>query len=144
MDFWGCLFKFMNDKNTKTALAILQDEIRGDMEAALKKMDPKYSMTWVYKHPKNGTLFPRVSNKQIKEAMKDVYEVKGRTYDIKNVATGKNLVIIELIESYNKYRTPLVLVLEFRDGKIIRGRHYCDPNLSYLELSTQDLKKIYR
>ena len=57
--------------------------------------------------------------------------------------------MVELVESYpdpdskKMYRTPLVLVLEFKDGKIHRGRHYCDPQLSYLYLSAKQIKEIY-
>ncbi|MEK7106812.1 MAG: nuclear transport factor 2 family protein, partial [Patescibacteria group bacterium] len=52
---------------------------------------------------------------------------KGRRYDIKNIAEGKDLVMVELIESYSNpktkrvYHTPLVLVLEMKNGKICQG-----------------------
>lgn len=129
-------------------LEILRDEIRGDVLSALKKMDKKYSMTWVYKSPR-GKLFPR-TKPDFNREMKDVYRIKGREYDIKNIAEGKNIVIIEMVESYpdNKtkkiYRTPLVIVLEIKNGKILKGRHYCDPHLSYLNLTKKQIKGIYK
>jgi ketosteroid isomerase-like protein len=135
--------------NIQTALQILEDEIRGDVASALKKMDPSYSMTWVYKAPKKGTLFP-VSRPDFQADMKDVYKIEGRHYDIKNVTEGENVVMIEMIESYpdpetkKLYQTPLVIVMEFKDGKIIRGRHYCDPNLSYLDLKKEDIDGIFK
>jgi len=135
-------------QNVKTALAILNDEIRGDLVAALSKMDPAYSMTWVYKTPKKGTLFP-VSRPDFEEDMKEAYVVKGRNYDIKNITEGPDTVMIEMVESYpdpdtkKLYQTPQVIVMEFKDGKIIRGRHYCDPNISYLDLKKEDIDGIY-
>ena len=69
---------------------------------------------------------------------------------IKNIAEGTNVVMIELIESYpdtetkKVYRTPLVLVLEMKGGKIRTGRHYCDPSLSYLNLTRKQAEKAYK
>ncbi len=137
------------DRNVAITLAILRDEIRGDVEAALKKMDPDYSMTWVYQGY-DGKLFPRVGAKAIKKSLKEVYVIKGRRYDIKHIATGGNVVMVEMVESYpdpktkKVYRTPQVIVLEFRRGKIRRGRHYCDPRLSYMYLTEKQLKKAYQ
>src|SRR3989338_2211933 len=105
-------------------------------------------MTWVYRHPKTGELFP-CTKRDIKAELEEVYPLKGRQYDIKHLAEGKNVVMVEMIESYpdpktNKiYRTPLVIVLEMKNKKIRRGRHYCDPNLSYLYLTKKQLKKIF-
>jgi ketosteroid isomerase-like protein len=136
-------------KNIQTVFAILRDEARGDIESALKKMHRKYSMTWVYKTHRTQELFP-TTPKNIKKLMKDVYPIKGRRYDIKNIAEGKDVVMVELIESYPDpktkkiYHTPLVLVLEFKEGKIITGRHYCDPQIPYLHLSKKQISKIYK
>jgi ketosteroid isomerase-like protein len=136
-------------KNITTALAILQDEIRGDVAAAMQKMDPSYSMTWVYKSPKKGVLFP-VSHPDFKADMKEVYKIEGRNYDIKNITENKDVVMIEMVESYpdpetkKLYQTPLVIVMEFKDGKIVRGRHYCDPNLSYLDLKKEEIDGIFK
>lgn len=137
------------NKNIKTVLEILKDEVRGDVRAALRKMDKNYSMTWMYKAPKSGELFP-ITKKSVKEELKEVYPIKGRKYDIKNIAESKNIVIVELVESYpdpktkQVYRTPLVLVLEMKNGKIKTGRHYCDPRLSYLNLTEKQINKAFK
>lgn len=145
----------MNRKNNKSTagnirvvLDILNDEIRGNVRAAMKKIMKNYSMTWIYRHPKNGKLFPR-TKPDIKLEMEKVYPIKGRHYDIKNIAAGKNVVMVELVESYpdpktkKTYRTPLVLVLEMKNGKIKKGRHYCDPDLSYLYLTKKQIAKAF-
>lgn len=137
------------EQNIETARQILADEIRGDVQAALAKMAQMYSMTWVYKAPKSGDLFP-VSRPDFEAEMKEVYAIEGRRYDIRNIAGSEEVVMVELVESYpaedgGEYRTPLVIVLEFgADGKILRGRHYCDPNLSYLKLSEVEVEKAFQ
>lgn len=141
--------KKRNSKNIETVLAILQDEIKGDWKSALQKLHQDYSMTWVYQAVKTKKLFPTTGS-AVREELKEVYPIKGRQYDIKNIAEGEDLVMVELIESYpdpktkKVYRTPLVLVLEFKDEKIITGRHYCDPKVSYLHLSEREVEKIYK
>lgn len=138
----------INDKNVLIVLGVLADEINGDVRSAMNKLTKDYTMTWVYRHPKNGKLFPR-TKKDIKAGLKKVYPIKGRHYDIKNIATGNNVVMVELVESYpdsktkKVYRTPLVLVLEMKEGKIQTGRHYCDPNLSYIYLTKKQVAKAY-
>ncbi|MBU1202979.1 nuclear transport factor 2 family protein [Patescibacteria group bacterium] len=135
-------------KNIKLVLDILSDEVKGDVKSSLKKMHRDYTMTWVYQNRK-GVLFPR-SEKISPKDLSEVYVIKDRHYDIKNIAEGKNLVIVEMIESYTdpktkkKFRTPLVIVLEFKDGKIKTGRHYCDPKLSYLYLSKEQVNKAFK
>ncbi len=135
-------------KNVQEVLAVLQDEASGDVKAALSKLTEDYSMTWVYKK-KNGTLFP-TTVKNVKEELNEVYTIRNRKYNIKNIAEGENVVMVELIESYPNpdtgtiYRTPLVLVLEMKDNKIRTGRHYCDPNLSYVNLSEIDIDTAYK
>ena len=120
-----------SSKDIQTVLGILNDEVMGNVGAALKKMTPDYQMTWMYKE-KNGELFPKTAA------------------DIKNIAEGENVVMVELIESYPDpktkkiHRTPLVLVLEMKDGKIKKGRHYCDPHISYLFLDQQKIQDAYR
>lgn len=105
-------------------------------------------MTWVFRHPKNGKVFPRTKS-DMKAELEEVYPIKGRRYDIKNIAEGKGVVMVELVESYPDpkikkiYRTPLVLVLEMRKGKIRKGRHYCDPNLSYLNMTEKQIDKAF-
>ncbi|MDP3726488.1 MAG: hypothetical protein Q8R36_04820 [bacterium] len=134
-------------KNIKTVIEILQDEIRGDVRSALKKITKDYSMTWIYR-AKNGKLFPRTS-KNIRKELEQVYPIKGRKYKIKNIAEGKDVVMIEMVESYpdpktkRMYRTPQVIVIEMKNRKIRRGRHYCDPNLSNLHLTEKQIRKAY-
>lgn len=131
-------------KNLQTVLDILKNEVDGDVKAALQKMTTDYSMTWMYK--KGDELFPRTENDMGSE-LEEAYPIKGRKYDIRNIAEGENVVMLELIESYpdpktgKEYRTPLVLVLEMRDGKIKKGRHYCDPDVSFLHLTKEQIEK---
>lgn len=135
-------------KNVKTVIEILRDEVRGDVKSALRKITKDYSMTWVYR-AKNGKLFPRTS-RNIGRELKQVYLIKGRRYKIKNIAEGQNVVMIEMMESYpdpktkKVYRTPEVIVIEMKDWKIRKGRHYCDPDLSYLHLTEKQIRKAYR
>ena len=117
------------------------------MSSALEKMSPEYSMTWMYKGKKEP--FP-TSKADFMSEMQNIYKIKGRSYEVMNIAEGENLVMVELIERYPDeetgmlHQTPLVLVLEIRDGKIIKGRHYCDPQLSHEVLSEQSLKAAYK
>lgn len=134
-------------KNIKVVLEILEDERSGRVTEALTKMTSDYSMTWVYQTQK-GELFPRSENITEKD-LDNVYQIKGREYDIKNITENDTVVMVELVESYpdektgKVYRTPLVLVLEMEDGKIKRGRHYCDPTISYLYLTKEEIDGIY-
>ncbi len=134
-------------KNVRTVLEILKNEIDGDIKSALQKMTRDYTMTWVYQTKKE--LFP--TEKISKKAeFEEVYQIKGRQYDIKNITESKNVVMVECVESYpdpktkKVYRTPLILVLEMQNGKIRTGRHYCDPNLSYLFLDKTKIKRAYK
>lgn len=132
-------------KNLELVFEILQNEVRGDVSSALSKMSTDYSMTWMYQG-NDGNLFPKTTN-DVKQELDEVYVIKGREYDIRNIAESENLVIIEMIESYpdpetgQVYRTPQVIVLELENGKIRTGRHYTDPRLSYLELSKESIDK---
>jgi len=134
-------------QNVQTILQILKDETDGNVTEALNKLTDGYSMTWVYKN-KSGELFPKTT-RNIKAELEDVYTIKERKYDIKNVTESSNVVMVELVESYpdpktgKMYRTPQVIVLEMENGKIKRGRHYCDPQLSYLELSDEQIERIF-
>lgn len=130
-------------RNIQTVLDILKNEVDGDVKAALGKMTDDYSMTWMYQ--RSDELFPS-TGKDVESEMKEVYPIKGRKYDIRNIAEGEDVVMVELIESYpdpktgKEYRTPLVLVLEMEDGKIRKGRHYCDPNVSFLHLQEKQVE----
>jgi len=136
-------------KNVQTIIDVLQDEVDGDVAAALKKITKDYTMTWVGGGLKSKELFPTTGN-DMKAELEEVYPIKGRQYDIKNIAEGKNLVMVELIESYpdpktkKVYRTPLVLVLEMKSGKIRTGRHYLDPTLSRKFLTKSQVNKTYK
>jgi len=129
-------------KNIKAVLDILKNEVDGDVKSALEKMTGDYSMTWMYK--RGNELFP-TTGRDISKEMDEVYPIKGRKYDIRNIAEGDDVVIVELIESYpdpdtsKEYCTPIVLVLEMQEGKIKKGRHYCDPQLSFLNLSAEQI-----
>lgn len=134
-------------KNINTVLQALKAEAKGDVNTTLSLLHPKYKMIWVYLD-KHGKLFP-ATKPNIHKELEVVYKIKGRKYDIRHIAEGKNVVMLELIESYpdpktkKVYRTPEVIVLEMKDGKIKKGRHYCDPRLSYLNLTANQIKKIY-
>jgi ketosteroid isomerase-like protein len=138
-------------KNIKLVLEVLNDEIKGDSKAALDKITEDYSMTWMYRSIK-GVLFPVSKREENRESfdtdMEEIYQIKDRKYDIKNIAEGENVVMIELVESYTDpvtkqlYRTPQVLVLKIGDNKIKVGRHYCDPQVSYLNLTEEDINKV--
>lgn len=136
-------------KNIKTVLNILRDEVNGDIPSALKKMTNDYTMTWVDAGIEGKQLFP-TTNKNIKNDMKEAYVIKERQYDIRNIAEGESVIFVELIESYPNvktkkiYRTPLVLVLEMKNGKIRTGRHYLDPRLSSKHLSKAQIEKAYK
>ncbi len=134
--------------NVKLVLSILQDEIDGNTKAALGKMHPGYTMTWMFK-AKSGEFFPS-SRPDFTAEVAEVYAITGREYDIKHIAEVGNIVFVELIESYpdpasgDVFRTPLVLVLEIEDGKIKTGRHYCDPAVSHAHLSAEQLQKAFK
>lgn len=128
-------------------LEILLDEVLGNTEGALSKMDSKYSMTWMYKGVKE--IFPKVEAKNIKKVVEEVYVIKNRKYEIFNIAENKDSVFLELVESYPNdkgkvYKTPLVLVLYFNENKIITGRHYCDPNIYKEDLNKEILDKGFK
>lgn len=133
--------------NIETVLEILKNEVDGDISAALQKMTVDYSMTWMYQGSK--ALFP-TTGKNVEADMKEAYPIKGRKYEIKNIAEGQDVVMVELIESYpdpstkEMHVTPLVLVLEMQDHKIKTGRHYCDPRLSFEKIDPSTLEQAYK
>ena len=138
--------KFSN--NVQTVLNVLKDEIEGNTKSALEKLTKDYQMTWMYM-TKKGNIFSKTV-KNIRKELEEVYHIKGRKYDIKNISEGKNVVMIEMIESYpdpktkKVYRTPLVIVLEMKNGKIKKGRHYCDPKISFLYLTEKRVKEAFK
>lgn len=136
-------------KNIQTVIDILRDEVRGDVVSALQKMTDDYTMTWVDMGYDGRQLFRRTGD-NIHTEMEEVYAIKGREYDIKNIVEGDRVVMVELIESYSNPvthktdRTPLVLVLEMKDGKIRTGRHYLDPRISQQYLTKEEIEKAYK
>lgn len=138
-------------QNIQTVLDILRNEVDGDVKEALKKMSSEYTMTWVY-HTSNSNsneVFPSTKT-DMESELGEAYVIRGRIYDIRNIAEGNNTVFVELIESYpdqktgKVFRTPLVLVLEMEDGKIKTGRHYCDPRLSGMHLSASQVEEAFK
>lgn len=134
-------------ENVKKVIEILYDEVLGRSKEAKSKTHSDYRMTWVYSKS-SDQLFPTATMEGA-EDVENVYRIKGRVYEIINITESENVVMVEVIESYpdpetqEVYRTPLVLVLEFEDGKIKRGRHYCDPNISYLHLTKEQTDPVY-
>ena len=133
-------------KNIKVVLEILKNEVDGDVASALKRMTNDYTMTWVYV---GKNLFPSTTP-NLKAELEEVYPIKGRQYEIRNIAEGEGVVMVELVESYpdlktkKAYRTPLVLILEIKDGKIRTGRHYLDPRISGKYLTKNQVEKAYK
>lgn len=131
-------------RNIRAVLGILKNEVDGAVVAAFDKMASDYSMTWMYE--RGGKLFPS-TGKKVTQEMEEAYSIKGRKYDIRNIAEADNTVFVELVESYpdlesgKKYRTPLVLVLEMEDRKIKTGRHYCDPQVSFMHLTEKEIDR---
>lgn len=133
-------------KQVQMVLEVLQAEVDGNVDRAISIMDKDYTQTWIYKDRK-GNVFPRWNFN--KRELEETYHIKGRKYDIKHITEGKNVVMVEMVESYpdpntkKVYRTPLVIIVEFKNGKIVRGRHYCDPQLSHMFLSKSEVQKAY-
>ena len=134
-----------HSKNVLIVLDILKNQVDGDISAALEKMSADYQMTWMYQ--KGSAFFPKTTN-EVSSELEEVYPIKGRVYDIRNITESEDVVIIEMIESYpdpetgKMYRTPLVLVLEIVEGKIRTGRHYCDPRLSFADLTEKQIEDV--
>jgi ketosteroid isomerase-like protein len=134
-------------KNIDTVREILRDEVEGRVQSALDNMSDEYKMTWVYKR-RDGVLFPSEKiNKN--EQLENVYKIQGREYRINHILADDNVVMAEMSESYPDpktgkiYRTPMMMVWEFENGKIKCGRHYCDPQLSYENLSEDQINSLY-
>jgi hypothetical protein len=131
----------------QTVLTILQDEIDGNVAAAMRKMTSSYTQTWMYQGG-NDVLFPSV-RKPSAEQMQEVYETEGREYHIYNITESVDTVMVECVEQYPNvqtgflHRTPLVLIVQFDGDMIVRGRHYCDPRLSQTILTDEVLKAAY-
>lgn len=132
----------------QAVLTILKNEVDGDVSGAKSKMSSDYTQTWMYQ-AKDGTLFPSYVS-STNGSMEEIYHIKGREYHIYNITESENTVMVECVEQYpdektgKLYRTPEVLLIEFKDGKICRGRHYCDPKISYLALTDEIIDTAYK
>lgn len=133
--------------NIKIAKEILQDEVLGNVESALNKMHPDYSVTWMT-HTNSGNLTTKsIHDEGFIDLMKQAYSMKNRSYDIKNITATGDVVMIECIEQYEDkgrlYQTPLVLAITFKDNKIWKSRHYCDHDLSFENIKDR-LEIVYK
>lgn len=105
-------------------------------------------MTWVRK-TKEGVLFP-TEKISAGDDLEDAYVIKGRKYRINHILADENTVMAEITESYPDpetgkiYRTPIAFVWEFEGGKIKNGRHYCEHQLSFEDLSEEDIDRLYK
>ncbi len=139
------LMNMTNSQNTKLILDILRNEVDGDTASALEKMSQDYTMTWMYQ--KGDEFFPKTTP-HLESELDEAYIIRGRKYDIRNITESEDVVMIELIESYPDpetgkiYRTPQVIVLELVGGKIRTGRHYCDPRLSFADLTEEQIDSV--
>ena len=93
-------------EQVQLVLDILKNETDGDVQAAIAKLTPDYKMTWMYEG-KDGELFPS-THTNVEAELDDVYHIENRSYDVRNITEGADVVMIELIESYpdpkqNKY-----------------------------------------
>ncbi len=102
-------------------------------------------MTWMYQ--KGDEFFPKTTP-HLESELEEVYVIRGRRYDIRNIIESEDVVMVEMIESYpdpdtgKVYRTPQVIVLELQNGKIRTGRHYCDPKLSFADLTNEQINSV--
>jgi len=123
------------EENINSVKEILDDEIRGNFESALKKMHSDYSVVWMDHSTQGNIRIKSIKDNDFMDLMKQAYKIKGRNYNIQNIVAGGDVVMVECIEEYNDekrtYKTPLVLVIIFKDGKIWKSRHYCDRDLSF-------------
>ena len=135
--------------HTQTIINLLQYEVDGDVKSATSLLSDKYIMTWMYK--KEDKIFPQVKiDKNFNNEMEQAYSFGKREYKIYNILEKDNVVMAEIVESYfdhkdNKtYTTPISFVWTFDDqGKVLTGKHYCDPALSYVDISDEDMGRVY-
>lgn len=126
-------------------------EQEGNIEKGLNLINPDYRVTKMYLDEKNQP-FPVISGEAVTEKIKEVYQIKNREYQFKNILADeeKGIVIVEWIESYpdertnQKFRTPIVGVFEIKNNKIHRARHYTDPRLSWKYLSQEVIDKAFK
>ncbi len=133
-------------KNIQLILDVLEDEVSGRVKEAAKKIHPQYTNT--YMNNCFNKLFNRTKASS-SDDLEDIYKIKGRKYEIYNITESENVVITEMIESYPDsktgkiYRTPQVVVSEFKDGLIKTGRHYNDPSLSFMHLTKDQTDQAF-
>lgn len=123
------MYRKNEKKNIETIIELLQCEMEGDVFGALAKMDYDYTMTWMYGDFRTVS----IKDKKTIALMEKAYAIKGRHYEIHNMIAKDDLVFAEITESYpikpkskKRYSTRICFVWEFRQGKVWKGRHYCD------------------
>lgn len=131
-------------KNIKTVLDFLQDEVKGGVSA--KNVHKDYFLTGMYADKENKKIFPTPSKQGRAEA--DLFQ--DRVFEVKNIAEGQNVVIVEAVQSCyvpktkKTYRAPVVLIFEMQKGKIVTGRHYFDPFLLLKALKSSQIEKGFK
>jgi hypothetical protein len=136
-------------KNSNTIISLLKYEVEGNVQDALKLLSDEYVMVWMFKS--KNTYFPSVKvDKNFNKKIEDAYSYLGREYKIYSMLENGNIVSAEIVESYldndsKKIRcTPISFVWTFdEDGKVLTGKHYCDPVISYEDLSAINFNDIY-
>ncbi len=126
-------------------------EQENNTEKGLNLITADFRVTKMYLN-KNNHPFPTISGKAVEENIKEVYQIKDREYQFKNILADeeKGVVIVEWVESYNdtsngqKFRTPIVGIFEIKNDKIHRARHYTDPRLSWKYLSQKVINQAFK
>lgn len=124
-------------------------EKEGDSRKGLSLIDDDFKVTEMFLIKDKP--FISISGEEIRESIKNVYKIEGREYVFKNVVADeeKEIVFVEFVESYpdsetgEVYRTPQVAVIEVKNGKLHRTRHYTDPHLSSKYLSEEEVDKAF-
>lgn len=133
--------------HTQTVIKLLQYEVNGEVEKAMTLLSDIYKMTWMYKS--KDTIFPQIKvDKNFKKEIEEIYKYRNREYKIYNILEKNNTVMAEIVESYDDnghtYVTPIAFVWTFDDeGKVLTGKHYCDPEISHNTISKSEMDKVF-
>lgn len=143
----------MKNTNIEIALEVLKDEVSGNVKSALEKTDEDFSVTYMYKNRK-GKIFPSEKISDTDFDIEDVYSIADRSYEVKNYAENNmgeyDVVFVEFIERYTDpetkqyHQTPITIVLQMKDGKIVTNRHYCDNDISFENLTKDQIEEAYK
>ena len=125
-------------------------ERSGDSEKGLSLISDDFKVTEMFLG--KGGAFPRFEGEELRKSIQEVYKIEGREYVFKNIAADEEngVVFVEFVESYpdpktgKVYRTPQVAVVEVKNGKLYRTRHYTDPRLSHENLSEEDIEEAFK